>query len=153
MIYEQSLGHELTPVLQWPRELSLKPYVYGKWVSITIGYRNGSTRPHRLPPPKQIALSSEGSMPQSNAWLLGLTPESILHTAPWAVQSFLHGSPVCPADTHTHKSCYNCSSPPHIMLCIAMWPNNNKKLSCCRGTARRGRASWNLVKCCTNVDD
>ena len=30
---------------------------------------------------------------------------------------------------------------------------NYKKPSCRWGTARRGRASWNLVKCSTNVDD
>ena len=31
--------------------------------------------------------------------------------------------------------------------------NRNKKPSYRWGTARRGRASWNLVKFCTNVDD
>jgi len=34
-----------------------------------------------------------------------------------------------------------------------IWDRSDKKPSYRWGTARRGRASWNLVKFCTNVDD
>ena len=34
-----------------------------------------------------------------------------------------------------------------------LYADVDKKPSCRWGTARRGHASWNLVKCCTNVDD
>jgi len=45
----------------------------------------------------------------------------------------------------------------HIVVNIrtlrSTWCKRNKKPSYCWGTARRGRASWNVVKFCTNVDD
>jgi len=48
---------------------------------------------------------------------------------------------------------YYSPSYPTVCCVLKMLAVNNKKPSYRWGTARRGRASWNLVKFCTNVDD
>jgi len=60
--------------------------------------------------------------------------------------------PVCVSVTglQQHAECMDKFA---TVVVVLRWLRDNKNTSCRWGTARRGRASWNLVKYCTSVHD
>jgi len=53
----------------------------------------------------------------------------------------------------TLSSMCECMDKFATVVVVLRWLRDNKNTSCRWGTARRGRASWNLVKYCTSVHD
>lgn len=60
--------------------------------------------------------------------------------------------PVCVSVTglQQHAECMDKFA---TVVVVLRWLRDNKNTSCCWGTARLGRASWNLVKYCKSVHD